>query len=512
MKRKILLALIALLLVTLAISACGKESDNPETTVSTTERTTAETTAGTTNGDDDKHKPETVSVEYYNGDELIKTDSASLNSELALTYTADAPEGYSFSGWKYENGEPCGDKITLTKSIKLYADFTANTYTVTYNADGGDIAAENATVTYRESFTLAVPTRADYIFEGWFDGTTKVTDAEGKSLAEWTFLSNKELVASWLPVRNLSLTNADSAAGSIGGAGKYYEGQSVTATATPNLGYSFIGWYDGEDMVSEDMEYTFTITLSDRAYEARWEEKSEMAPFVFTSTADTCVITGLKDGDATEIYLPSFVTEIADRAFEGSAATVFVEYKGGKYRGNAENFYHTIYEITDKTVTSFELHPSTKVVGSSLFIGCIELATVSFPTGLESIGEGAFNGCTSLREITIPEGVVSIAEHAFNGCSKLESVIFPESLTTIGNFAFNGCVKLTSIELPAKLERIGVWAFQKCDALTSVDFGVTEDWVAGIVSIESADLSDTATAAKYLTTTYYSSLWRRGVQ
>lgn len=505
MKRKILLMLVALLLVAVTVAACSKEPEDTETP----EQTTAETTALTTNKDGDEKEPKTVSVEYYNGNELLKTDTIELGSEYAVSYTPDAPAGHNFSGWKYENGENCESKIKPTEKVRLYAAFTANTYKVTYNADGGEVEGADTEVTYGQSFTLALPTRDSFLFDGWFDGATRITDGEGKSLEAWTFLSDKELTASWLPPRALSLTTADSAAGSVSGAGSYYEGQSVTATATPNLGYKFLGWYDGEDVVSEDIVYTFTITFCDRAYEARWAVSEEISAFEFTSGTDTCVVTGVKDKTVSELYVPSFVTEIADGAFEGCAATIFSEYNGGKYRGNAENLYHTLYEITDKTITSFEIPASTKVLGKDLFLGCEALAEINLPIGLESIGEAAFHGCISLREITIPEGVTAISMYSFANCSSLERVTFSSTLTNIGSFAFNGCVKLQSIELPVTLEKIGVWAFQKCDMLKSVTFGNTEGWVAGIDPVDSVELSDAETAANYLTTKKHTALWMR---
>ncbi len=48
--------------------------------------------------------------------------------------------------------------------------------------------------------------------------------------------------------------------GTTTGAGTYESGQSVTVTATPNSGYSFVNWTEGEAVVSTDLSYTFTIS------------------------------------------------------------------------------------------------------------------------------------------------------------------------------------------------------------------------------------------------------------
>lgn len=80
------------------------------------------------------------------------------------------------------------------------------TYELTYdlNDDGGVQAAlpdgtlETVTVTYKGgTFNLAVPTRTNYTFLGWWYGNTQITDGSGASLGEWTILSGGDITAHW---------------------------------------------------------------------------------------------------------------------------------------------------------------------------------------------------------------------------------------------------------------------------------------------------------------------------
>ena len=80
------------------------------------------------------------------------------------------------------------------------------TYELTYdlNDDDGVQAAlpegtpDTATVIYKgDPFTLAVPTRANYTFLGWWYGNTQITDGSGASLEAWTILSGGEITAHW---------------------------------------------------------------------------------------------------------------------------------------------------------------------------------------------------------------------------------------------------------------------------------------------------------------------------
>ena len=41
-----------------------------------------------------------------------------------------------------------------------------------------------------------------------------------------------------------------------------YHGEEFTATATPNPGFVFVGWYEGETLISTDNPYTWGVTES----------------------------------------------------------------------------------------------------------------------------------------------------------------------------------------------------------------------------------------------------------
>ena len=59
--------------------------------------------------------------------------------------------------------------------------------------------------------------------------------------------------------------------GEATGTKRVIKGAEVTLAANSNNGYSFCGWYDGEDMVSDENPYTFTAT-TDITYTANFEQ------------------------------------------------------------------------------------------------------------------------------------------------------------------------------------------------------------------------------------------------
>lgn len=107
----------------------------------------------------------------------------------AVTLAAPTRTGYTFGGW-FENADCTGDKVTeipvgATEAKTFYAKWTANEYTVTFNANEGTVTPESKTVTYDGTYDeLPTPTRSGYKFLGWFTdvtGTDKVT--EGKKVS-----------------------------------------------------------------------------------------------------------------------------------------------------------------------------------------------------------------------------------------------------------------------------------------------------------------------------------------
>ena len=102
--------------------------------------------------------------------------------------------GYTFAGWK--NGTTTITETTkATENITVKAEWTQNTYTLTYNSNGGS-TCNPASITKVENAawgTLCTPTRTGYIFGGWKSGTTTVTEtsiatANITVTAQWTLL------------------------------------------------------------------------------------------------------------------------------------------------------------------------------------------------------------------------------------------------------------------------------------------------------------------------------------
>ena len=139
-------------------------------------------------------KPNNYKVRY-NGNGATSgtmTDSAHVyDTTKVLTRNAYARTGYTFTGWNtkadgkgtaYVDGDSVKN-LTASKDgvVTLYAQWKANRYTLTYNANGGTVSASSKTLQYGDAFgTLPTPKRDGHRFLGWYTsatGGTKVSEA-----------------------------------------------------------------------------------------------------------------------------------------------------------------------------------------------------------------------------------------------------------------------------------------------------------------------------------------------
>lgn len=124
----------------------------------------------------------------------------------SLTITTSAPtrDGYTFQGW-YNNVEGTGTNYagatyTTNAGLTLYAKWTANTYQVAYNANGGSGTMSNSTFTYDASGVLRTNTftRTDYVFAGWATSASgAAVYADGASVTNLALSGTFNLYAVW---------------------------------------------------------------------------------------------------------------------------------------------------------------------------------------------------------------------------------------------------------------------------------------------------------------------------
>ncbi|MBO0413545.1 InlB B-repeat-containing protein [Enterococcus hulanensis] len=178
--------------------------------------------------------------------------------------------GYTFEGWydgakkvtKIETGE--------TGSRTLEAKWKLETYKVTFNSKGGTQVSNKEYTVEQGIDSFETPTREHYVFEGWYDGENKVEKIDKGETG------NRDLSAKW--TAKVYKVTFDSKNGSQVSDKEYTIEKGIEKFETPTRsGYTFEGWYDGEDKVTEIKDGE----TGNRTLEAKW--KLETYTVIFDS-------------------------------------------------------------------------------------------------------------------------------------------------------------------------------------------------------------------------------------
>lgn len=190
--------------------------------------------------------------------------------DISQTITAKAaPTGYNFIGW-YEGSNLISSSlqvsVTISANRTLVAKYQIKSYVVNAVSDDttkGIVSPAGQTVEHGKNATVTATRKTGYIFEGWYNGTTKVTNTNPYTFAP---TANITLTAKW-SIYNISNTIKISPSGGGTVSPNPFVGQEnakINITATSATGYHFKQWsYDdidsGEMYVSTDNPKIFTV-------------------------------------------------------------------------------------------------------------------------------------------------------------------------------------------------------------------------------------------------------------
>lgn len=182
-----------------------------------------------------------------------------VDNESAILPSNPTRPGYIFAGWDQ-------DTSGITSDMTINATWTIETYTITYNYNGGEA---NNTSTYTvESDDIVVinPTREGYEFVGWTG--TELSSPTNSLVIPKGSISNRTYEANW-EINQYSVTlEKDEGIDTVSGDKVYDFNEEVTIEAILKEGYDFSGWYEGDSLISEDIKYTFNMISRNVTYKA----------------------------------------------------------------------------------------------------------------------------------------------------------------------------------------------------------------------------------------------------
>ncbi len=179
------------------------------------------------------------------------TGAATYNHGDAVKVVATANTGYHFAGWS--TGETSDTlKFTATRDTAFTPSFEINTYKVTAVAEKGSVAGAH-TYTHGSDATLTAYPEDGYHFVKWADGVESATR---------TLVVLKDTAFTALfEINKYTASVAESAHGSVSGAGSYTHGQTATFAATPDAGYQFLFWSDGSKVNPRTVKMTKDVEM-----------------------------------------------------------------------------------------------------------------------------------------------------------------------------------------------------------------------------------------------------------
>ncbi len=293
-------------------------------------------------------------------------------------------------------------------------------------------------------------------------------------------------------------------------------------SATPNYGYHFVKWSDGNTDNPRILELTQDATFTAEFAQTYSGQCGDNLYWSFNN--NTLTITGfgdmwderpwgLFDAETRTILFPDGITSIGDNAFNGfinlTSITIPNSVEGiGSYafKGcsgltsitipnsvtgigasvfddcsdltsivwnakNCENYsYHPFKNIRSQ-ITSFTIGDNVQYIPNDLCAGMNKLTSITIPNSVTEIGEKAFKSCSGLTSVTIGNSVWRIGDEAFMGCSSLTSVTIGSSVTHIKPWAFKDCSSLSTITIPNSVISIGYGTFDGCVSLGKVSLG-----------------------------------------
>ena len=240
--------------------------------------------------------------------------------------------GHAFLGWymSQTGGNPITSdtivEITGTNHI-LYAHWSVNTYTVMFDANGGNVSTSTKEVTYGEAYgTLPIPVKENHIFTGWYteayEGDLITEDRTAK------ITSNQTLYAHWSKETYTVSYNSNDGTNTTTTQIKLYNKDMCIDTIEPSRnGYTFVGWSTSN---VGSVEYRQGDTYADNAditLYAVWEINTYSISYELNG-GDGSFLPQSKTYDI-EIALPSTFPTKTGYSFSGWKATDGVIYTAG---------------------------------------------------------------------------------------------------------------------------------------------------------------------------------------
>ena len=323
---------------------------------------------------------------------------------------------------------------------------------------------------------LPFPSRAEYMFEGWFNEETGGSEVVRTMTVD---ASLSRLYAHWAKITWLYTVNDDN---------------TLTITGCCQK-------VKGNVTIPSEIDGRIVTGIGGGAF-----KRTGLNSVILPETLRTIGYEAFYECGLSSIKIPASVESIGTRAFTSYSSSLVAVYIDDlsawckiSFEGSDANplsIARHLY-VGGVELTNLIIPEGVKSVSNHCFMNCLGLVSVTIPDGVEEIGAEAFNGCTELSEVSLPTSLKNVGSSAFEKTAywdRLEkgfvifngllfgykgevpsTLIIPDEVRVICDGAFQNSYNLTSVKFNNGLERVGDGAFWYCGKLTTITIpeGVT---------------------------------------
>ncbi|MBQ1584765.1 MAG: BspA family leucine-rich repeat surface protein, partial [Muribaculaceae bacterium] len=470
----------------------------------------------------------TYNITYDLDGGSVATANPTTYNVTTPTFTLNNPTkaGYTFTGWTGSNGTTPQTTVTIaqgsTGDLNYTAQWSLNTYNITYDLGGGSVATANPT-TYNvqtPTFTLTNPTRAACNFDGWTgtdltEPTMTVTIAQGST-------GDRDYTAHWTQYAftltlGTDITASGTVAFTLDGTDYYFAGTEITLAygGTIPEGQHLVFKVNGNAIEGDTFEmpaadvvvdavlleryYTFNSTTGVLALlwgefnkDNKWGSEVTSSAVTRVTATDEVSFTG----DCSELFsnftnctsmdLGNVNTDALNntfRMFDKCLSLLSLEGISDWDVSNVTNMiamFRDCWSLSSLDLSDWNTANVTNM--SSMFAGSGSLTTIYVGTGwnTESVTSTSymFQGCSSLQSLDLSgwnTANVTDMQYMFYGCSGIQSLnVSGWNTANVTNMSgmFEGCSGLQSLDLSgwntANVTNMS-GMFEGCSGLQSLD-------------------------------------------
>ena len=302
----------------------------------------------------------TIKYDANGGSGTMSNTTCTYGSDCTLRTNAFTKTGYTFAGWTY-NGTSYSNGATVKNlsstnggSVTFTAKWTANTYTIKYDANGGSGTMSNTTCTYGSDCTLRTNafTKTGYTFAGWtYNGTSYSNGATVKNLSS-TNGGSVTFTAKWTANTYTIKYDANGGSGTMSNTTCTYGSDCTLRTNTfTRTGYTFAGWtYNGTSY--SNGQTVSNLTSSNGAtltFTAKWTANTytcSAGQYLNITKCETCPAGsycpgGTRTYDGATHLLRTCPTGYTSATGQDAQSDCYILTTAGKYVANANDSTQT---------------------------------------------------------------------------------------------------------------------------------------------------------------------------